>query len=174
MAATGAQGGRELNEFASLLAGRQYGLRLPKADGPQIERYVAMHSGRDVSVERAPFRRQVDFWAFSIAAALAMELEPLSQPPSRWGTVFIYTSQGILDDDLSALLVIVAVAKLGHDSPAAGDAPQIVDLANRLAGAGSSVVLRMLAEDSLRTTPLDRVIELGRSLQERVRTDADG
>lgn len=163
-----------MNEFASRLSGRQYGLVLPKADRPQIERYVAMHSGRDTSVERAPFRRQVDYWSFSIATALAMDLEALPQPPSRWGTVFIYTSQGILDDDLSGLLAVVAVAKLGHDSPDAGDARQIVDLANRLAGAGSPVVLRELMEHSLRTTPLDRAIEFGRSLQERVRTGLDG
>ena len=161
-----------MNEFASRLTGRQYGLVLPKKDRPQIERYVAMHSGRDVSVERAPFRRQVDFWSFSIATALAMDLEPLAQPPSRWGTVFIYTPQGILDDDLSALLAVVAVAKMGHDNLDAGDARQIVDIANRLAGAGAPVVLRSLMENLIRTTPLDQAIELARNLQKGVRSGA--
>ena len=74
-----------------------------------------------------------------------------------------------MDNDLCSLLALVAVAKMGHDDPDVGDPKRIVDLSNRLAGAGCPVVLAKLSENALRTTPLDRAIELARSLQDRVR-----
>lgn len=161
-----------MSDFANLFQSRSYGLVLPTRDKAQIERYVAMHSGGSVSLERVPFRRQVDFWAFSIVTALARDIEPLDDgPATRWGTVFIYTSQGIMDNELCSLLAVVAVAKMGHDDPDVGDPRRIVDLSNRLAGAGCPVVLKELSENALRTTPLDRAIELARSLQEHVRSD---
>ena len=153
-----------MNEFSERLFSRQFGLVLPKRDNDQIERYVAQ-MGRDVSVERVPFRRQVDFWAFSIATALAMKLDPMDGALRRWGKVFIYTPQGVMDDDLCSLLAVVAIAKLGVDNPDVGNPSRIVDLANRLAGAGCPVVLKNLSETSLRTTPLDRVVEFARSLR---------
>ena len=128
-----------------------------------------MHSGERESAERRPFPRQVDFWAFSIATALALNLEPRESPAGRWGKNFIYTSQGIMDNDLCALLAVIAVAKLGHDAPEVDEPRRIVDLANRLAGAGWRAVLEELEETDLRTTPLDRALELARSLQGRVR-----
>ena len=158
-----------MNEFSERLSSRQYGLVLPKRDKQQIERYVAQ-SGRDVSVERVPFRRQVDFWAFSIATALTMKLEPLEGPPSRWGRVFIYTPQGVMDDDLCSLLAVVAIAKMGIDSPDVGNPARIIELSNRLAGVGCPAVLRKLSETSLRTTPLDRAVALARSLRAEVRS----
>ena len=153
-----------MNEFSERFVSRQYGLVLPKRDNEQIERYVAQ-MGRDVSVERVPFRRQVDFWAFSIATALAMKLDPVDGPPSRWGKVFIYTPQGVLDDDLCALLAVVAIDKMGIDNPDVANPGRIVDLANRLAGAGCPVVLDNLSETSLRTTPLDRAVAFARTLR---------
>ena len=74
-----------------------------------------------------------------------------------------------MDNDLCALLAVIAVAKLGHNDPEVHEPRRIVDLANRLAGAGCPVVLKKLAETDLRTTPLDRALELARSLQVRVR-----
>ena len=56
-------------------------------------------------------------------------------------------------------------------TPEVGDPRRIVELANRLAGAGCPAVLRKLSEDTLRTTPLDRAIELARTLQDRVRAN---
>lgn len=158
-----------MNKFYDLLSSRQYGLQLPKQDKEQIERYVAQ-SGRDVSVERIPFRRQVDFWAFSIATALAMRLDPLKDPPSRWGKVFIYSSQGVMDDNLCSLLAVVAVAKMGMDGPNFSDPRQIIDLSNRLAGAGCPVVLSKLSGGPLRTTPLDGAIAFARSLRSEARS----
>jgi len=160
-----------VTDFASNFRHRYLGLVLPRAEEEQIDRYVAMHSSERASFERRPFRRQVDFWAFSLTAALAWDLPPREGAPSGWGKVFIYTNQGILDEDLSSLLGVVAVAKLGHDDPEVGDSRRIVELANRLAGAACPAVLRKLSEDALRTTPLDRAIELARTLQDQVRTN---
>ena len=69
-----------MSDFAGLLSARGHGLVLPRSDEDQINRYVGMHSAERGSVEQRPFGRQVDFWALSIAAALAMELEPREGP----------------------------------------------------------------------------------------------
>ena len=160
-----------MNDFASHFSARSFALVLPTNDKAQFERYVAKQStSSSTSVERFPFRRQVDFWAFSIATAVATNLNPLEGPVSKWGTTFIYTSQGILNEDLCSLLAVIAVARMGHDNPDAMDPSRIIDLANRLAGAGCPIVLKKLSEDTLRTTPIDRVIELSRSLADGVRS----
>ena len=155
-----------VSDFADILKARSYPLVLPKEDDDDINRYVAMHSGERESVERRPFRRQVDFWAFSIATALALKLEPREGTVGQWGKTFIYTNQGILDNDLGSLLAVIAVAKLGHDDPEVDEPRRIVELSNRLAGAGSPVVLKEFAEIDLRTTPLDRALEFASWLQE--------
>ena len=160
-----------MSDFADLFSRRGYSLVLPKSDEAQIERYVAMHASDRASVERRPFRRQVDFWAFSVVAALAWDLAPRDGPPTNWGKVFIYTNHGILNNDLCSLLSVIAIAKLGHDDPEVGEPRRIVELANRLAGAGSPVVLRKLSENSLRTTPLDRAVELARTLRDHVQSE---
>ena len=164
---------RELavSDFADIFKSRSHGLVLPQDDDDAINRYVTMHSGERENVERRPFRRQVDFWAFSIATALALKLEPREGPVGRWGKNFIYTYQGIMDNDLCALLSVIAVAKLGRDDPEVDEPRRIIDLSNRLAGAGCSVVLKELSEDALRTTPLDRALEFASSLQDRVRSN---
>ncbi len=144
---------------------------LPRDDEDTISRYIAMHSGEPESVERRPFRRQVDFWAFCIATALALRLQPREGPTARWGKNFIYTSQGIMDNDLCSLLAVIAVAKLGHDDPEVTETRRIVDLANRLAAAGCPVVLKKLSESPLRTTPLDQALQLARSLQEQLHSE---
>ena len=160
-----------MSDFAELFKARGHTLVLPRDDEDAINRYVSMHSGERESAERRPFPRQVDFWAFSIATALALDLEPREGPVGRWGKSFIYTSQGIMDNDLCALLAVIAVARRDHDDPEAGEPRRIVELANRLAGAGCPEVLMKLSGTDLRTTPLDRALELARSLRERVRPD---
>ncbi len=160
-----------MSDFADLFRSGSYALVLPRDDDDAISRYVAMHSGERGSFERRPFPRQVDFWAFSIAAALALGLQPRDGPIRSWGKRFIYTSQGIMDNDLCALLAVIAVAKFGHDDPEVGEPKQIVDLANRLAGAGCSEVLKKILENQLLTTPLDQALELAKSLQDRVRSN---
>ena len=154
-----------MTSFADLFRSRSHGLVLPRDQEDEINRYVAMHSGDRESIERRPFPRQIDFWAYCVAAALALDLEPRNDPVSRWGKNFIYTYQGIMDNDLCSLLAIVAVAKLGHNHPEAIETKRIVDLANCLAGAGCRVVLKKFSEDALRTTPLDQALELARTLR---------
>ena len=160
-----------MSDFADLFSRRGYSLFLPKSEEAQIGRYVAMHSSDRASVERRPFRRQVDLWAFSIVAALAWDLAPQDGPPTSWGNIFNYTNNGILNSDLCSLLSVIAIAKLGHDDPEAGEPRRIVDLANRLAGAGCPVVLRKLSENALRTTPLDQAIELARTLRDHIQSE---
>lgn len=156
-----------MSDFANLFRARAHGLVLPRENEDDINRFVGMHSGERESVERRPFRRQVDFWAFCIATALALKLEPQQGPAARWGKNFIYTSQGIMNDDLCSLLAVIAVAKLGHHDPEVTEVRRIVDLANRLAAVGCPVVLKRLSDNPLRTTPLDQVLEFARSLQSR-------
>lgn len=155
--------------FADLFKTKSHGLVLPRDEEDEINRYVAMHSGDRESIERRPFPRQIDFWAYCVATALALELEPRQGPVSRWGKNFIYTYQGVMDNHLCSLLAIVAVAKLGHDHPEAIEIRRIVELANCLAAAGCAAVLKKLSEDTLRTTPLDQALELARTLQGSVR-----
>ena len=162
------QGKTEMSDFRTIFTGRNDRLALPRSDKARIDSYVAHQSVARGSVENVPFRRQVDFWAFAIGTALAMKLEPRSDPVSQWGYGFIYTSQGILDDDLCSLLVVVATAKLGYDNSEVDKPGKIIELANRLAGAGCPVVLEKLAENSLRTTPLDQVITFARQLQRSI------
>ncbi len=160
-----------MNDFADLFRTKNHALVLPKDAEDEIDRYIAMHSKG--SVESRPFPRKVDFWAFGMATALALNLEPRGGSPTRWGKTFIYTSQGIMDNDLCALLAVVAIAKFGHRDPKVSETREIVGLANRLAAAGCPKVLSKLsgttANAVLRTTPLDRALELARSLQDRVR-----
>lgn len=152
------------NYFADLFRATGHSLVLPRENEDGINRFVAMHAGNRDDVESRPFPRQVDFWAFCIVTALALGLEPRDGSPSRWGKSFIYTSQGIMDNELSSLLAIVAVAKLGLEDRAVTESGRIVDLANRLAAAGCPKVLRELEKSTLRTTPLDQALEFARSL----------
>ena len=158
--------------FSDLFKIKSHGLALPRDQEDEINRYVAMHSGDRESIERRPFPRQIDFWAYCLAVALALELEPRKGLVSRWGKNFIFTYQGVMDNGLCALLAIVAVAKLGHDDPEVMEIRRIVDLANCLAAAGCSVVLKKLSEDTLRTTPLDQALEFARTLQGSVRSNS--
>ena len=155
-----------MTDFSEFFRARGHGLVLPREDDDAINRYVAMHSGDRQNVERRPFPRQVDFWAFCIATALAMNLKPREDPIARWGKTFINTSQGIMNNHLCSLLTIIAVAKLGHDDPDVTETRRIVELANRLAAAGCPLVIKKLSENILRTTPLDQALELARSLRE--------
>lgn len=156
-------------DFAQMFTAKSHSLSLPREDEEKINLYVAKQAGAQKDFEQRPFPRQVDFWSFSIAAALAWQLAPREGSVSQWGKNFVYSSQGIMDDDLCSLLTVVAVAKLGHDGSNVGDPGRIVDLGNRLAGAACPKVLRELLKTDLRTTPLDRALDLARSLQNSVR-----
>lgn len=158
--------------FSNLLRTTSQRLVLPREDEDDINRYIAMHADDRANVESRPFPRQVDFWAFCIATALALKLEPREGSISGWGKTFVYSNQGTVDNDLASLLSIIAVAKFGLDDRSATEIGRIVEHANRLAASGCPEVLRKLKDSPLRTTPLDQALEYARSLQERVYDEA--
>ena len=59
------------NYFRSLLRAQTHSLLLPKEHEAEIERYVWMHHVTRPPRESTPFPRKLDFWTFSVAAALA-------------------------------------------------------------------------------------------------------
>ncbi len=119
---------------------------------------------QSAGLERAPFRRQLNFWAFSLAAALAEDLEPLGSPSSNWGKKFIDTREVEMPDTLCDLLAIVAFHHLGAEHEEIDNPTQIIEVANCFAGAGCSLVLEHLNSKDLRLTPLDKLLDLAASL----------
>jgi len=162
-----------MNYFANLLAAQAHSLLLPRGHKADVERYVSTHQVTRAPRERAPFRRQLDFWAFSLATALAQGLPPIEGPPSKWGERFIDTQNVELGDDLSSLLAIVSISTLGHDDVDAGKPNRIIDLANRFVAVGCPVVLRALSSNTLRLRPLDRAIAFAKDLREETRSPRD-
>lgn len=153
-----------MSYFASRLSTKTHGLYLPRQSEDDVQRHVRMH--QSAGPEGAPFRRQLDFWAFSIATALAMGLRPLDQPPSRWGRRFVDTKSVEIADDLCDLLAVVAFHHLGSDHDDIDDPAQIVEIANRYAGAGCPAVLEQLSGRDLRLTPLAKILNFAASLHQ--------
>ncbi len=146
---------------------------LPREDEDAINRYVARQATNvQTNVESRPFPRQVDFWAFCIVTALALKVKPREGTISNWGKSFIYTNQGIIDNDLASLLAIVAVASIGLEDTKVTETRRIIEVANRLAAAGCPKVLSELQNSPLRTTPLDQTLEFARTLQGQVYGDS--
>jgi len=126
---------------------------------------VQQHQRGSVSPERAPFRRQLDFWAFAITSALARGIPPLEGPSSTWGRKFADTRSVQMPDGLCELLAVIALAELGAEHDGIDDPAQIIELGNRLAGAGCPEVLKQLTDPDLRITALDKVLEYAASLR---------
>ncbi len=153
--------------FAQLLTQKAYTLRLPKRSTDDIQRLVQMH--QSTSVERAPFRRQLDFWAFSIATALAEDLDPIEGPSSKWGDKFVDTRAVDMPEPLCDILAVAAFHQLGSDHEGINDPAQIVEVGNCLAGAGCPVVLDQLNSRDLRLNPLDNVLNFAAHLYNQTR-----
>ena len=143
---------------------RTHNFHLPRNSTEDVQRHVRMH--QTAGPERAPFRRQLDFWAFSIATALALDIPPLDQPQSDWGRKFADTKSVEIADDLCDLLAVVAFHHLGADHDDIDDPAQIIEIANRYAGAGCPVVLEQLTSRDLRLTPLAKILNFAASLYE--------
>lgn len=157
-----------MSYFGNQLSMRAHNICLPRDSADDVQRQVRMH--QTASPEHAPFRRQLDFWAFSIATALALDIPPLEQPPSDWGRKFTDTRSVELADDLCDLLVVVAFHHLGADHDDIDDPAQIIEIANRYAGAGCPVVLEQLSGRDLRLTPLAKILNFAASLHETAQT----
>ncbi len=149
--------------FAQLISHKAHPLRLPKRYGDDIHRYVRQHQKR-ATPERAPFRRQLDVWAFSIAIAIAQDLRPLDQASSKWGKKFVDTRQVTISDDLADLLAVAAFHYLGYEHEGIDKPAEIIEINNRLAGAGCPAVFDHLSSTDLRLTPLEKALNLAASM----------
>ena len=156
-----------MNYFANFVSSHAHALRLPERSKSDVERYVRQHQ-KGVGLERAPFRRQIDFWAFSIGTALANGIAPLAGDSSTWGRKFADTRSVELPDGVCELLAVVALAELGPEHDGVDDPKEIVELGNRLAGAGCPKVLEKLSSPDLRLTALDKTLEFAASLRSDV------
>ena len=157
-----------MSHFARLLSEQAHTLRLPKESEDDVQRLVGMH--QSASREQAPFRRQLDFWAFSITTALAQGLAPLDKPSSTWGRKFADTRSVQVADGLCDLLAIVAFHHLGSDHNDINSPAQIIETGNRFAGAGCPVVLDAIANPDFRSTPLQKVLDFASSLYDSVKS----
>ena len=151
-----------MSEFRERFRSANCSLTFPREFENEINRIVQMHSGERGSIERRPFRRQVDFWMFCIAVALSDQLAPRDGKYQK--KMFIQTSQDIISEEFCAFLAIIAVAKFSHDSPEAGEVKHIIELANRLAAAGCPLVIQKFKENIF-TSQLDQAVELARTLR---------
>ena len=154
-----------MNYFTTLLSAQAHTLRLPDKSKDDIERYVLQHQKGSVTPERAPFRRQLDFWAFAIAIAIANRTPPLDKPSSSWGRKFADTRAVQMPDGLCEMLAVIALTTLGPEHEGTDDPAQIVELGNRLAGAGCPELLKRLSEPDLRITTLDKALEFARAMR---------
>ena len=148
-----------MSYFAQLLSQKRYVLRLPKEYSQDIQRHVR-HRQASADIERSPFRRPLDFWVFSVAVALSNNLEPLQTPSSSWGVNIVDTRDVELSADLCNLLAVATFHHISkRDTEGAFDDPkQIIDMGNRLAGAGCKLVLESLSSSDFRVTPLEKVL----------------
>ena len=153
--------------FALLLTQKAHTLRLPKNSKDDIQRHVQMH--QSTSIERAPFRRQLDFWAFSIATALAENLDPRDGPTNSWGDPFVSTRDVEMPNTLCDILAIAAFRHLGSEHEGIDDPAQIIEVGNRLAGTGCPIVLEQMGSKDLRLTPLDKALNFAAHLYNHAR-----
>jgi len=146
-----------LKYFAALLSATAYSLRLPRHLRDDVSRYVHQHKKGPANPEQAPFRRQLDFWAYSVAVAISEGLEPVEAKRAKRGHSFVDTRSVQMPEDLCALLAVVAAARLGPEQEGLAEPGQIVEFGNRLAAAGCPLVLKELQDGDLRLTPLDKL-----------------
>ena len=157
-----------MSYFTHLVSSHAHALRLPKGVKADVERCVLQHQKGAASPERAPFRRQIDFWAFSVVVALGGGMAPLKGESSTWGVKFADTRSVQVPDGVCEMLAVVALAELGPDHAGIDDPKQIVELGNRFAGAGCSRVLEQLGSPDLRLTALDKALEYAAFLRAEV------
>ena len=157
--------------LSNLLTSQSHPLRLPAESRGDVERFVRQHQKGTVSLELVPFRRQLDFWAFSIGAAVARGIAPRAGASSKWGRRFADTHPRTVQmpEALCEMLAVVAFDIYGQDDEKAADPAAIIELGNRLAGSGCPVLLRELTNPDLRTTTLDKALAFARILRSEVR-----
>ncbi|MCY4645569.1 MAG: hypothetical protein OXE73_01600 [Gammaproteobacteria bacterium] len=161
-----------MNYFTTLLSSQAHSLRLPRKSRDDIQRFVQQHQSGSTSPEMAPFRRQLDFWAFAVTSAIASGTPPLKEPSIRWGYKFADTRSVQMSNGLCEVLAVIALPMLGLDHDGVDDPRQIIEVGNRFAGAGSSELIRKLSDPDLRITALDKALEFARSLRFKLPNEA--
>ena len=154
-----------MNYFTTQLSSQAHTLRLPKKSKDDIERFVLQHQKGNISQEQAPFRRQLDFWAFAIVSAIARGMPPLKEPSFKWGRKFTDTRSVQMPNGLCELLAVITLTTLGPEHEGIDDPSQIIELGNQFAAAGCPELLKQLRNPDLRTTVLDKVLEFASSLR---------
>lgn len=155
--------------YTIFLCSQAHSLRLPSKFKNDIELYILQHKKKgSITPEAAPFRRQLDFWAFAIASALAHGTPPLKEPSAQWGTKFADTRSVEMAEGLCELLAVIALAILGLDHEGIDDPAQIIELGNQLAGAGCPELIKQLSNPDLRTTALDKVLDFAVTLRSQI------
>ena len=157
-----------MSHFSVLLSSQAHTLRLPKTAEEDVERFVLQHQTGGTTVERAPFLRKLDFWAFGIVTAVARGLDALEEPSSRWGKKFVDTRAVQMPGGLCDLLAVLALTQLGPEHPGLDDPAEIIELGNRLAGAGVPVLLARIQDPDLRTTALDKALDFAAQLRNEI------
>ena len=157
-----------MSYFSSVLSSQAHTLRLPTNAKNDIERYVLQHQKGGATPERTPFRRQIDFWAFSIATAVALGLPPLEEKSSKWGKKFADTRAVQMPEDICDLLAVLALTELGPEHQGLDDSAEMVELGNRFAGAGTPEVLARLQDPDLRLTALEKALEFAGTMYSEV------
>lgn len=160
-----------MNYFKNLLSSQAYSLVFPKEYRADVHRFVRMHQQGGPSPEQAPFRRQLDFWGFSIVTALAQGLEPMDGTVAKWGSTFTDTKSVEMPEGLCQILAVVAFSILGEEHEGLADPSCIVELGNRLAGVGCPKVIKVLSNPDLRTTALDKILDFAKSLRSEMTQD---
>ena len=154
-----------MNYFKNLLSSQAHKLYLPKEDRDDVHRFVRAHQPGNPSPEDVPLRRQLDFWAFSIVVAIARGLPPLDTPVAKWGSSFTDTRSVEMPNGLCQILAVVTFSILGDEHEGLDDPSCIIDVGNRLAGAGCPEAIKVLKDLDLRITALDKILNFAKSLR---------
>lgn len=135
-------------------------MRLPEKHKDRLERFVRQHQSSKSDPESAPFRRQLDLWAFSIAIAVASGTPPAKEPSTVWGTKFADTKSVQLSEGLCGFLATIAYTHARLEGSEASNPAQIIEIANRYAAAGSDQVIGVLANAGPEESPLSAAMRL--------------
>lgn len=145
------------NPFAS------YNIEIPRKYAEELKRYCQT-AGQGVSLEFAPFKRQVDFWYYSFLYAVTQELE--AKPETDASNI---TPASILSGD-SYRITHIQLAYLGYkkDVAALADHRRVFDYALSMANAGIPYVLQSIK------APGDKPLwELLESVEETLKLSPD-
>jgi hypothetical protein len=129
----------------TFLTTNQYKLVLPQGIKDQATLYVQKQAGESArAVEGAPFRRMVDFWIMAIVYAVSKRLQPSHHDGEAFVSIGPTSKDVKLDSAIKELLVLVAVWHLRPTRDSVPSAGVVVDICNRLAGAGAPALLAEL------------------------------